>query len=44
MIFLEVDGKTYEGFTDISVMCSVGAISGSFTFGVTGTKKAPLPI
>ena len=44
MIFLEVDGKTYEGFTDISVMCSVGAISGSYTFGVTSTKKVSLPI
>lgn len=44
MIFLEVDGITYEGFTDISVICSVGAISGSYTFGVTSSEKVSLPI
>lgn len=44
MIFLEVDGFTYEGFTDISVVCSIGAISGSYTFGVTSSKKVSLPI
>lgn len=44
MIFLEVDGLTYEGFKDISVVVSLGAISGSYSFGVTSSKKVSLPI
>ena len=44
MIFLKVDGDTFEGFTEISVMRSIGAISGSYSFGATSSKKISLPI
>lgn len=44
MIFLEVNGETFEGFTEISVIRSIGAISGSYSFGVTSSKKISLPI
>lgn len=44
MIFLEVDGVPYEGFTEISVLRAIGAISGSYSFKTTSDKKVSLPI
>jgi prophage tail gpP-like protein len=44
MITLEVDSTPYQGFTEISVLRSVGAISGSFSFTATSSKKISLPI
>ena len=44
MITLEVDSTPYQGFTEISVLRSVGAISGSFSFSATSSKKISLPI
>lgn len=44
MIILEVDGAQYEGFTEISVVSSIRAISGSYSFGTTSDKKISLPI
>lgn len=44
MIFLEVNGVEYTGFTEISVIRSVGSLSGSFTFSTTSKPDQPLPI
>ncbi len=44
MIFLEVGGVEYEGFTEISVIRSIGAISGSYSFKTTSDEKISLPI
>lgn len=44
MIFLEVDSVPYEGFTEISVIRSLGAISGAFNFRATSSQKKPLPV
>jgi prophage tail gpP-like protein len=43
MIFLEVDGISYEGFTEVSVTRSVASLSGSFSFRATSKPENPLP-
>lgn len=43
MIFLEVDGQSYEGFTEISVTRSVSSLSGAFNFNATAKPESPLP-
>ena len=44
MIFLEVDGQQYEGFTEISVVRSVASLSGAFNFRATSKQRNPLPV
>lgn len=44
MIFLEVDGKVFEGFTEIQVKTSMDSLSGSFSFRATSNKNFVVPI
>lgn len=44
MIFLEVEGVEYTGFTEVSVLRSVGSLSGSFSFSTTAQPQQPLPV
>lgn len=44
MIFLEVGGKQFEGWTKISVVRSVRSLSGAFSLSATSHEKVSLPV